>query len=170
MPRAPGVCRCGGIDPQRTLAASPVDLEHCRLSDTLRPAYAVKVASGGVGSSAVLLGKVFENYGLLAWLRRLRQRRLEAYGIALLLVALATLLRMLLSGALLEGGPFTTLSLAIIISALVCGFWPGMMATVLSVLIGWYFFLPPSSASPSSQQKKFGLLQCSRWWRASMWP
>jgi len=92
----------------------------------------------------VLLGKVFENYGLLAWLRRLRQRRLEAYGVALLLVALATLVRIFLWGALAEAGPFTTYSLAIIIAALVRGFWPGMMATVLSVLIGWYLFLPPT--------------------------
>jgi len=92
----------------------------------------------------VLLGKVFENYGLLAWLRRLRQRRLEAYGVALLVVALATLVRMLLWGELSEAGPFTTYSLAIIIAALVCGFWPGMTATVLSVLIGWYLFLAPT--------------------------
>ena len=92
----------------------------------------------------MLLGKVFENYGLLAWLRRLRQRRLEAYGVALLVVALATLVRMLLWGELSEAGPFTTYSLAIIIAALVCGFWPGMMATVLSVLIGWYLFLAPT--------------------------
>jgi len=54
------------------------------------------------------------------------------------------LLRMLPWGALSEAGPFTTYSLAIIIAALVCGFWPGMMATVLSVLIGWYLFLPPT--------------------------
>jgi two-component sensor histidine kinase len=92
----------------------------------------------------VLLGKVFGNYDLLAWLRRLRQRRLEAYGVALLVVALATLLRMLLWGVVLEAGPFTTYSLAIIITALVCGFWPGMMATLLSVLIGSYLFLPPA--------------------------
>ena len=92
----------------------------------------------------MLLGKAFENYGLLAWLRRLRQRRLEAYGVALLVVALATLVRMLLWGELSEAGPFTTYSLAIIIAALVCGFWPGMMATVLSVLIGWYLFLAPT--------------------------
>ena len=92
----------------------------------------------------MLLGKVFENYDLLAWLRRLRQRRLEAYGVALLVVALATLLRMLLWGVVSEAGPFTTYSLAIIIAALICGFWPGMMATVLSVLIGWYLFLAPT--------------------------
>ena len=92
----------------------------------------------------MLLGKAFENYGLLAWLRRLRQRRLEAYGVALLVVALATLVRMLLWGELSEAGPFTTYSLAIIIAALVCGFRPGMTATVLSVLIGWYLFLAPT--------------------------
>jgi len=62
----------------------------------------------------------------------------------LLVVALATLLRMLLWGVVSEAGPFTIYSLAIIIAALVCGFWPGMMATVLSVLIGSYFFVPPT--------------------------
>jgi len=108
----------------------------------------------------VLLGKVFENYGLLVWLRRLRQRRLEAYGVALLLVALATLLRMLLSGALSEAGPFTTYSLAIIIAALVCGFWSGMMATVLSVLIGSYFFVPPTFS--------FAFLSAKEVWTATM--
>jgi two-component sensor histidine kinase len=110
--------------------------------------------------SAVLLGKVFENYDLLAWLRRLRQRRLEAYGVALLVVALATLLRMLLWGVVSEAGPFTTYSLAIIIAALVCGFWPGMMATVLSVLIGWYLFLPPTFS--------FALLSTKEAWTATM--
>jgi two-component sensor histidine kinase len=110
--------------------------------------------------SAVLLGKVFENYDLLAWLRRLRQRRLEAYGVALLVVALATLLRMLLWGVVLEAGPFTTYSLAIIIAALVCGFWPGMMATVLSVLIGSYLFLPPTLS--------FALLSAKEAWTATM--
>jgi two-component sensor histidine kinase len=108
----------------------------------------------------VLLGKVFENYDLLAWLRRLRQRRLEAYGVALLVVALATLLRMLLWGVVLEAGPFTTYSLAIIIAALVCGFWPGMMATVLSVLIGSYLFLPPTLS--------FALLSAKEAWTATM--
>jgi two-component sensor histidine kinase len=110
--------------------------------------------------SAVLLGKVFESYGLLALLRRLRQRRLEAYGAALLLVALATLLRIFLWGALSEAGPFTTYSLAIIIAALVCGFWPGMMAAVLSVLIGWYLFLSPAFS--------FALLSTKDAWTVAM--
>ena len=125
----------------------------------LLPAHAVK-SCAGVGLSAVLLGKVFENYDLLAWLRRLRQRRLEAYGVALLVVALATLLRMLLWGVVSEAGPFTIYSLAIIIAALVCGFWPGMMATVLSVLIGSYFFVPPTFS--------FALLSTKEAWTVAM--
>ena len=108
----------------------------------------------------MLLGKVFENYDLFAWLRRLRQRRLEAYGVALLVVALATLLRMLLWGVLSEAVPFTIYSLAIIIAALVCGFWPGMMATVLSVLIGSYFFVPPTFS--------FALLSTKEAWTVAM--
>ena len=76
----------------------------------------------------MLFGRIFEDYGLLAWLRRLRERRLEAYGVALLAVALATLLRFPLAELLAGAAPFTTYSLAIIVVALVCGFWPGMMA------------------------------------------
>jgi hypothetical protein len=70
----------------------------------------------------VLLGLVFENYNLLAWLRRLRERRREAYGIALLAIALATLLRFPLAESLAGAAPFTTYTLAIIVVALVCGF------------------------------------------------
>jgi len=92
----------------------------------------------------VLFGPTFENYSLLAWLRRLRERRLEAFGVALLAFALATLLRFLLTEPLAGAAPFTTYSLAIIVVALVCGFWPGIMATALSVLTGWFFFLPPA--------------------------
>lgn len=40
--------------------------------------------------------------------------------------------------------PFVTYFLAIIFMALVCGFWPGMAAVVLSVLGGWFLFLPPA--------------------------
>jgi len=92
----------------------------------------------------VLFGPTFENYNLLAWLRRLRERRLEAYGVALLAFALATLLRFPLAEPLAGAAPFTTYSLAIIVVALVCGFWPGIVAVVLSVLTGWFFFLPPT--------------------------
>lgn len=92
----------------------------------------------------MLFGQTFENYNLLAWLRRLRERRLEAYGVALLAVALATLLRFPLAELLAGAAPFTTYSLAIIVVALVCGFWPGMMAVVVSVLTGWFLFLPPA--------------------------
>jgi two-component sensor histidine kinase len=93
---------------------------------------------------AVLFGRIFEDYGLLAWLRRLRKRRLEAYGIALLAVALATVARAPLIGPLSDVSAFTTYGLAIVISALVCGFWPGMLAVLLSAVTGWFLFLPPT--------------------------
>src|SRR5262245_48607028 len=73
----------------------------------------------------------------------LRQRRLEAYGVALLVVALATLLRFPLVEPLAGAAPFITYTLAIIVVALVCGFLPGIMALALSVLTGWFLFLPP---------------------------
>jgi two-component sensor histidine kinase len=67
---------------------------------------------------------------------------------------------MLLWGVVSEAGPFTIYSLAIIIAALVCGFWPGMMATVLSVLIGSYFFVPPTFS--------FALLSTKEAWTVAM--
>jgi two-component sensor histidine kinase len=103
----------------------------------------------------VLFGRTFENYNLLAWLRRLRERRLEAYGVALLAVALATLLRFPLVQPLAGAAPFITYTLAIIVIALFCGFLPGIMAVALSVLTGWFLFLPPRFS--------FALLQREAW-------
>jgi two-component system sensor histidine kinase KdpD len=51
--------------------------------------------------------------------------------------------------------PFITYTLAIIVVALVCGFLPGIMAVVLSVLTGWFLFLPPRFT--------FTLLQREAW-------
>ena len=52
--------------------------------------------------------RTFEDYNLLAWLRRLRERRLEAYSVALLTVTLATLLRFSLAEPLVGAASFAT--------------------------------------------------------------
>jgi hypothetical protein len=56
----------------------------------------------------VLFARVFDNYGLLERIRRVRQRPVEAYGIAVAAVAAATLLRFPLTGPLAGAAPFTT--------------------------------------------------------------
>lgn len=97
----------------------------------------------------------FENNRHIERLLRLRRRPLAAYGVALAAVALATLVRWII-GSQIETVPFITYFPAIVIAALVGGFWPGMLATVLSSLLAWYLFLPlPRSLA---QQEIFLLL------------
>ena len=85
-----------------------------------------------------------DNYGLLERIRRVRSRPVEAYGIAVAAVAVTTLLRLPMTGPLAGAAPFTTYDLAIIAVALVCGFWPSLLAVLLSVLGGWFLFLLPA--------------------------
>jgi PAS domain S-box-containing protein len=59
------------------------------------------------------------------------------------MVALATLARWLI-GEVIEGAPFITFFPAVVVAALVGGFWPGILATVLSSIIAWFMFLPPT--------------------------
>ena len=92
----------------------------------------------------MLFARAFDNHGLLERIRRLRQHRFQRYVIALALVAVATLLRLIVRGQLTDAGPFTTYNIAIIITALACGFWPGIVAVLVSVLTGWFLFLPPA--------------------------
>jgi two-component sensor histidine kinase len=102
----------------------------------------------------VPFARVLDNYGLLERIRRVRKRPVGAYGIAVAAVAVATLLRLPVTGPLSGAAPFTTYSLAIIVVAVVCGFWPSLLTVLLSVLGGWFLFLPPSFsfALESAQQ------------------
>src|SRR5262249_16623972 len=74
----------------------------------------------------------------------IRQHPDAAYGIAIGLVALATLTRWAIGDYIGGNVPFITFFPAIIIGALLSGIWPGVCATILSVLAGWYLFLPPA--------------------------
>jgi two-component sensor histidine kinase len=93
-------------------------------------------------AARVLFARAFDNHGILGRLRHVRNSPVLAYGIALLAVIIATLLRFPIVGPLAGAGPFT--SLAIIIAALVCGFWPALLAATLSIVTGWYLFLFPA--------------------------
>jgi two-component sensor histidine kinase len=109
----------------------------------------------GLGSFPVLFAKAFDTYGLLDAIRRVRAKPFQSYGIAIAAVVIATLLRYPLMGSLSGSGPFTTYSLAVIVTALACGFWPSVLALLISLVTGWFLFLPP----PFS----FTLTQSSAW-------
>ncbi len=71
------------------------------------------------------------------WHRPLR------YGLAVLLVFLATVLRYLPGGFLPEGLTYMTYFLAVMIVAIMGGLGPGILATLLSDVCADYFFLRP---------------------------
>jgi PAS domain S-box-containing protein len=73
----------------------------------------------------------------------LRKNPFAAYGIAIAAVAVATIIRWSIGEYVLGRTPFTVYFLAIVLATLLGGFWPGMLATTLSVVVAWFFFVPP---------------------------
>ena len=73
----------------------------------------------------------------------IRQHPDAAYGVAIGLVALATLTRWAMGDYIGGQVPFITFFPAIMLAALLGGLWPGVCATILAVLAAWYLFLPP---------------------------
>ena len=76
-------------------------------------------------------------------IQRLRENPFAAYGIAVAAIAIATLIRWGIAEYVLGRIPFTLYFPAIVIATLLGGFWPGMLATILSVFAAWFLFLPP---------------------------
>ena len=77
-------------------------------------------------------------------LRSLRGHKPLAYAIAVGCVGLAVLVRLAIGEDMLPGVPFVTFYPAIIFTALLGGFGPGLLAILLSSAAAWYFFLPPT--------------------------
>jgi PAS domain-containing protein len=73
----------------------------------------------------------------------LRKNPFAAYGIAIAAVAVATIIRWSIGEYVLGRIPFTLYFPAIVLATLLSGFWPGMLATSLSVVVAWFFFVPP---------------------------
>src|SRR5690349_18000825 len=86
----------------------------------------------------------FQDHDVVERMRRVRHNPIAGYGIAALAVALATLVRWTVADYAMEGIPFITYYPAIIITTLLGGFWPGVLATVASALIAWFVFIPPA--------------------------
>jgi PAS domain-containing protein len=81
---------------------------------------------------------------LLGRILRIRRNPALAYGIAVGCVAVAVAARAAIGGQLMDGLPFITFYPAVLVAALVGGFGPGIAATVLSLLMAWFLFIPPA--------------------------
>jgi two-component sensor histidine kinase len=106
----------------------------------------------------VLFARAFDNPTLLGRIRRLRKNPLGGYALALAAVAIATLVRLVVTGLVSTTVPFPTYFLAIIFVALACGFWPGMVAVFLSVAAGWFLFLTPTFSFALGADEVWALL------------
>jgi two-component system, sensor histidine kinase PdtaS len=78
--------------------------------------------------------------------RRIRARPLFGLIVALLIFGLAFLMRFAF-GEQLYNVPFITLFPAILIAALLGGIWVGLLVAVLSAVVAWFWFLPPSATT-----------------------
>jgi len=93
----------------------------------------------------------FQIYPWVERVLKVRQYPLAAYGLALLLVVVAVLVRGLV-GRYVGAQVFTTFYPAIIVAALVGGLWPGIFATVLSAVAAWYVVIPEFFARPGEHE------------------
>ena len=90
--------------------------------------------------------------------RRARQHPFAGYALAIAGVATATLVRWQLGYTGMQGAPFTTYYLAILVAAFAGGLWPGLLATVLSALLAWIMFIPPELGFEIPPGKTIALL------------
>ncbi len=74
------------------------------------------------------------------------ERPLWRYGFAVLAVAAATALKLLLAPVIQEETPFLLFAIALILSAWVGGWGPGLLATGLAVISADQFFSSPAYA------------------------
>lgn len=90
-----------------------------------------------MGDSAQSIG-----YGLLERLPLARERRWLAYGFAILASLTGLLVRWEIHNVLPPGFPFITFFPAVIVTAFLFGFGPGVLSALLSGLAAWYWFIP----------------------------
>jgi PAS domain S-box-containing protein len=76
-------------------------------------------------------------------MRILSLKRLAPYGVAVLSVALATAVRLELDSFLGESAPLLIFAIAVILTSWFGGFWPGLLAVILSLLVSDYLFFEP---------------------------
>lgn len=77
---------------------------------------------------------------------RVLGRSIAAYSAAMVIVLLATLVRIALTPAVGDRIPFVTFFVAVALSAVVGGFGPAILSVVLSALSAAYWFIPPQGS------------------------
>jgi len=87
------------------------------------------------------LSPVLEQYPAVRRVLYTRRRPVVSHVIAVGLVAAATLIGWGMGTSVFRV-PFITFFPAIVSAALIGGLWPGVLATTLSSLAAWYFFIP----------------------------
>lgn len=70
-------------------------------------------------------------------------RKVGSYVGALLLCAAAFAIRISVRDMLPTGYPYVTFFPAVMLAAFLFGRWPGILASILSGLVSWYYFIPP---------------------------
>src|SRR5215470_13106270 len=70
-------------------------------------------------------------------------KQMAPYGVAVLGVALATVLRLEFDPLLGESAPLLLFAVVVILASWFGGFWPGLLAIILSLLINDYLFFAP---------------------------
>jgi two-component sensor histidine kinase len=81
----------------------------------------------------------------------------RAYGFGLAAFALALLARHHVNGILPLGFPFITFFPSIVLTAFIVGLGPAILATILSALAAWYFFIPPPASFAFTQEGALAL-------------
>jgi PAS domain S-box-containing protein len=76
-------------------------------------------------------------------MRLLSLKRLTPFGVSVLSVALATVARLELDPLLGESAPLLLFAIAVILTSWFGGFWPGLLAIVLSLLASDFLFFEP---------------------------
>jgi PAS domain S-box-containing protein len=87
-----------------------------------------------VRAPAAVLGAKVQSFPRPLWLR---------YGVAVVCVVAATLLRLSLQPALGDNFPFITFFIAVVFTAWLCRLGPALAATALGTLAAEYFFMQP---------------------------
>src|SRR5215475_8673512 len=76
-------------------------------------------------------------------MREVSLNRLAPYGVAVLSVALATVVRLEIDPLLGGSAPLLLFAIAVILTSWFGGFWPGLLAIILSLLASDYLFFEP---------------------------
>jgi PAS domain-containing protein len=92
------------------------------------------------------LSSLVEGQRFAERLQRFRGNPLLAYGVAFAAIALATVFRWAIGDYFLDRVPFIFYFPAIVVTTLLGGFWPGVLAIILSSLAAWAFFIHPTGA------------------------